>query len=685
MLPEIQLDKDRFEHMTREMQNMISSMYPAWTDYNAHDPGITLMELFAWLQEIQQYHMDQIGYGQMTQYLKLLGQNRRGRRPAEALLFLESPQPLTVKKNSRFYVEDFCFETERELTLPGIRTEFAVCQEPDGSFMIVEREQLAHDGQMEFRPFGRHLKAGTVCYLGMSAPLPQKKETALSIRVSRAWPVPRNRVEGEFLPLADLAYEYFAGEETGWQPLEVIRDESYGFLQDGFLVVSCDGPMEPVEIAGRRAYGLRILLKDSGYEVPPVVTGMNFCYVPALQKHTRARMLPAKLVAGRNGLEVYVKEPLLEEERAECWFGVQGRYQPAVCTCQLQDGYAVFSAPSYDGEMPDETLVLAYEQTFEKERCLPDGDGFPYQKISLKEQQLLAEDFLLLAEDQEHPGFLNFWSRVDNFHESGPEDRHYILDGENGWLIFGDGFTGMAPEGRLLIASYAVSAGKAGNINPAVFTAPEYPELSAISRLDAKGGEDPESFEEAFRRFERSQNDIFQAVTLADYEALTMRTPGLMLYSCRAIASSFDEITVAVMPFSEHGTGILSARAAENIRHYLEKRRLIGTAIHVKSPEYVQVAVTVQIYLKPQYRDGRQTAEDTVRKFFDQIHGRMGETLSYRSLCGRLERLACTAKIGYLTLEARGSGFTYGENGDLLPTPDGVFVLKDLVCVALEV
>ena len=48
--------------------------------------------------------------------------------------------------------------------------------------------------------------------------------------------------------------------------------------------------MEPVEIAGRRAYGLRIVLKDSGYEVPPVVTGLDFCYVPVVSS---ARLVSA--------------------------------------------------------------------------------------------------------------------------------------------------------------------------------------------------------------------------------------------------------------------------------------------------------------------------------------------------------------------------------------------------------
>lgn len=689
MLPEIQLDKDRFESMTREMQNMISSICPAWTDYNAHDPGITLMELFAWLKEIQQYHMDQINEGQMMQYLRLLGQKRHGRSAARVLLSLQSKEPLWIKKNSRFYAGKFCFETERELVLPGIQTVFCACQEPDGltvsdSLTVLEREQLAHDGQMEFYPFGHKLRFGTTFYLGLDSPLPPGKETALSVRVSQKWPVKRNRIEDGFLPLADLSYEYFENKETGWKPLPVIHDESFGFLQDGFLSFSCPGAMEKTQIAGHKAYGVRIVLKESGYEVPPVITGLDFAYVPAVQKHTRARLLPARLCTSEQGTEVVSEEPLLGDERAECFLGFHGRYQPVSLKHQLREGYAVFSVSLFNEGMPDEVFVCAYEQTFERDRNLPDGDGFPGQHIPLKDRELLTEDFLLLAEDQEKPGFFNFWSQVEDFHSSGPEDRHYILDGEKGELIFGDGFYGMAPEGRLLIAGCAVSFGKAGNINPADFTAQEYETLTAVSRTDAWGGEDPEGFVEAFRRFERSQHDMFQAVTLADYEALAMRTPGLMLHSCRAIASSSGKITVAVMPFSESGEGILSDRAAHNIRKFLEERRLIGTEVRVKSPEYIQVTVTVQMYLKSQYRNGRQTVEDTIKVFFHGIHERMGEPLSYRSLCGALERLSCTAKIGYLTLEARGNGFTYGESGDILPPPDGVFVLKNLECVVLE-
>lgn len=684
MLPEIQLDKDRFENMTQEMQNMISSIYPAWSDYNAHDPGITLMELFAWLQEIQQYHMDQISETQLAQYLNLLGRSRRGRKAARVLISLHSSQPLTIKKNSRFYAGNFCFETQREITLPVILAQFCACKEQE-RWTVLEREQMTYDGQMEFYPFGRRLQSGTTFYLGLDTPLTPGKETALSVRVRKNQKCRRNQIEGDFLPLADLAYEYFESEAAGWKPLTVIQDESYGFLQDGFLIISCDKPMEPVQIAGYCTYALRIVLKDSGYEAPPVITGLDFGYVPAIQKRTRARVIPAVPCPWEQGGEIIAEEPLTGDELAECWFCFQDRYQLAASKYQMRNGYPVFYFPPMSGMTPDRVWIFAYEQSFAAGRNLPDGDGFPYQRILLEDKELLTEDFLLLSEDPENPGLLNLWHQVKDFHRSGPEDRHYMLDEEKGELIFGDGFGGMAPEGRLLIAGCAVSSGRAGNINPTAFKAAEYPGVSAVSRMDAAGGEEPESFEEAFRSFERSQNDVFQAVTLSDYEALAMKTPGLMLHSCRAIASAGDRITVAVMPFCESGAGLLSSRAAANIRRFLEKHRMIGTSIQVKSPEYIQISVTMQLYLKSQYRNGQQTAKTVVRDFFSQMYGRMGERLSYRELCGKLERLPGVAGIAYLTLEARGGGFTYGENGDILPPPDGVFLLKELECVALEV
>ena len=70
MLPLKILDNELFDEIVAQARKNINKYYPDWTDYNLHDPGITFIELFAWLKEIQQYHLDQIGTPNRKKFLK---------------------------------------------------------------------------------------------------------------------------------------------------------------------------------------------------------------------------------------------------------------------------------------------------------------------------------------------------------------------------------------------------------------------------------------------------------------------------------------------------------------------------------------------------------------------------------------------------------------------------------------
>ena len=51
-LPEPNLDDLRFQQdLVDEARTRIIRYCPEWTDYNLSDPGITLIELFAWMSE----------------------------------------------------------------------------------------------------------------------------------------------------------------------------------------------------------------------------------------------------------------------------------------------------------------------------------------------------------------------------------------------------------------------------------------------------------------------------------------------------------------------------------------------------------------------------------------------------------------------------------------------------------
>lgn len=72
-LPISNLDNLRFEELIEEAKSLIPVYAPEWTNYNLSDPGITMVELFAWLCEMVNYRVDQVTEENQLSFLKLLG------------------------------------------------------------------------------------------------------------------------------------------------------------------------------------------------------------------------------------------------------------------------------------------------------------------------------------------------------------------------------------------------------------------------------------------------------------------------------------------------------------------------------------------------------------------------------------------------------------------------------------
>jgi Baseplate J-like protein/DNA polymerase III beta subunit, N-terminal domain len=72
-IPAPQLDSRTWTELTAEAESLLPGLAPEWTDYNLHDPGITLVELLAWLTELQLYRVDRVTPALRRAYLRLLG------------------------------------------------------------------------------------------------------------------------------------------------------------------------------------------------------------------------------------------------------------------------------------------------------------------------------------------------------------------------------------------------------------------------------------------------------------------------------------------------------------------------------------------------------------------------------------------------------------------------------------
>jgi hypothetical protein len=78
----------RFNDLIEIGRAKLPALAPDWTDHNAHDPGITLMELLAWVAEAQLYSLGRRPRrDERAAYAALLGLHVGGTKPARGLLW----------------------------------------------------------------------------------------------------------------------------------------------------------------------------------------------------------------------------------------------------------------------------------------------------------------------------------------------------------------------------------------------------------------------------------------------------------------------------------------------------------------------------------------------------------------------------------------------------------------------
>src|SRR5215218_3777592 len=85
MIPPPKLDDRTFHDIVEEAISMIPRYAPEWTNHNAADPGITLIELAAWMTDLLIYRLNQVPDKNYVAFLNLLGIKLRAPRAAKAL------------------------------------------------------------------------------------------------------------------------------------------------------------------------------------------------------------------------------------------------------------------------------------------------------------------------------------------------------------------------------------------------------------------------------------------------------------------------------------------------------------------------------------------------------------------------------------------------------------------------
>lgn len=693
MLAEYSLDDESFQEIMEDAKNMVASIYPEWTDYNYHDPGITMLELLAWIKEGQQFFLDQIGDAHLLQYLKLLGCRPKHSIPASVDVEL-APVDEVLPVGMKFYANDVCFENKEKIYASNMLLR--------GCFCVAGEELLQKRGPAQIRNplhicmFDEQSKAGDCFYFMLRDGAPMDEIHGLSFHFEQKADCQRNRIE-QGMPYPLLEYVIEAYTRDGFVPVELIRDETCGFLQDGIVFIRLSEPMVQTELFGIESYFLRIRLRFCELDAPVLLDRIRMNVLHLTQRDTwvTAAEFTAVFEDGRyqffseNYLDVVGRSEIYAQ-RDGSWYPIPVHKKYVALNilgkmCYeflpmewMRDGTDVHVLLVSDSENPDYRKVIA------------DGNGFPFQEYDMHLEHVLWDSVRILVQEGAQGGYKE-WKLVEDFSESTQSDRHFVIDEDKGTIRFGDCICGMAPEGEILLISMAKTLGELGNVkahrmNQMMGMLPG--EIILDNSQEAQGGKARESIQDCYLTARRSLKSSMTAVTDEDYERYIRSTPGLIIDNCK-VASITDQDRifgqkrdmpnvrhVIVKPGGRYEDRKLSEIYKKNILHHMEQYRLIGSQIVLHSPEYVEVELCVDLVIKPYYVNAKQLVEQTVERFFENYENQFGKMISYSELYGTLDILVCVEQINEIAMDLKKGRAMQGEDGSIYLPPNGMIRLK---------
>lgn len=589
-LPAPNLDDLRFQRdLVDEARKRIVSYCPEWTEYNLSDPGITLIELFAWMTELMVYRLNRVPEKNYIKFLEMLGLQRVPASSArtELTFWLSANLPLnpgdtqTVTIPAGFEVrselssEEVLFTTTRALEIfPPLLEHVRKEQEFNKNF----QPRL---GLEPFLPFDeKSPRPGDTFYLGFS---------------------PKNNLSGHILK---LEFECDPTEAVG------IRRDDPPWVWE---CLTRDGSWQE----------LRLSTFEGEKDTTGGLNNERGQLVVYLPLHAEASPL--------YGLEAFWLRCRIEQRNS-----LQGMYTESPRVKQI-DCYSLGAAvPAMHAVNVDGELLGV-------------SSGEPGQAFTLQHAPVLAlqSGETLEVEEQRH-GEVVFvpWAQVDDFARSSQFDRHFVLDMASGSVRFGpsvrqpDGTVvqyGRVPENgrRLRFTRYRHGGGVSGNL-PAGSLTTLGTSLAYISRVSnlirASGGRDQETLDELKLRAQRELQAQRRAVTAQDYEQFT-------LSSSRSVArahcltpdqaqESAGTVSVLVVPAVAEAlnAGGLAALALSDelraeIRAHLDQYRLITTSLNIREPRYTGVRVKAKIvpqdFLRP--ADVVQRVSDELKRFLTPL------------------------------------------------------------------
>ncbi|MDE7261036.1 MAG: hypothetical protein K2N78_03095 [Oscillospiraceae bacterium] len=614
----LNLDTTNQQELYERACARMAQLIPGWSDAIPSDPAVVLLELTSYLSSVQNHEINTLRERHYLAYLKFIGESPRQLVPAR--LMAVPAQDRMPWPGLRFEIDGVPFEA---VDVPG-----GACQVREVSLIQgVRRMPLRADAPLVITgsaPFELEVT--------FDAPLMSNTPARLWLELQ---PEPgRSPPDAETPPPVELLAEVWGG--GAWRNIPC-RDGTCGLLQSGYVTLT------PLVASNR----LRLLIKGE-LEGEPRISAAAMHPVTLEQRRTRSQCIqlkaPCRLPQG------------WAENRLLHFFLPEGGGWREDSTLFVRDGHVC----GLSGEAPRTVRIVAAEPDFPAFYPLRE---LPAEEIRLDENGILPDSLRLMVEEN------GIWYDCPVCR---PEDGRTLprgcrWDSSRKILRFGDGRDFCVPHaGRLLVAGCACTLGAGGNGAGGVL---EKKGISMLPFSPASGGQDAEDGKTAFFRAAREQEVPARAVSLSDYEALAMRTPGLALARVKAVpAAQLGKagagVVVIAKPRAKAPLPPLTRWQRERLTGWLERFRLVGVPLEVRGPRYCPVEVRVHVRFSGPAAE--RSLKSAAAQHTDGVTGPLdfGGEISYTALFSALGAVPGVRTVRGLELRAlSGGGWRTQEGG----------------------
>ena len=254
-LPVPNLDDRSFQDLVDEAKRLIPTYCPEWTNHNLTDPGVALIELFAWMTELSLFRLNQVPDKFYTHMLNMMGFEpfpaTAARTDLTFWLVDVVDEPVSVPAGTEVSTSgeigaSRVFTTLSDLWIRQPHLMGAlVSPGPDSYVDVWDALRLANQAVVCFPR--TPTTPGDRFYLGF--------ENSLSGNAIRMEVAANVEGIGVIPTKPPLRWEVWQG--SGWIPCTVYRDTTGGLNRDGQITLLVPPAHEPLTLGGQRAFWMR--------------------------------------------------------------------------------------------------------------------------------------------------------------------------------------------------------------------------------------------------------------------------------------------------------------------------------------------------------------------------------------------------------------------------------------------